>query len=56
MTGLEELRANPYYPLQTLKLKVMARVFARRFAKRCAGPEQGFPTPDDLRAPERRVS
>ena len=44
------------YPLQTLKLKAMARVFARRFAKRCAGPEQRFPTPDELRAPERRAS
>jgi len=44
------------YPLQTLKLKAMARVFARRFAKRCPRPEQRIPTPDEIRAPERRVS
>lgn len=44
------------YPLQTLKLKAMARMFARRFAKRRARLEPGFPTPDELRLPERRVS
>jgi hypothetical protein len=46
------------YPLQTLKLKAMAKVFARRFEKRCAAPQPRFATrpPEGRRALERRAS
>jgi uncharacterized radical SAM superfamily protein len=46
------------FPLQTLKLKAMAKVFARRFEKRCAQPQQRFATraPEGLGEPERRAS
>jgi hypothetical protein len=46
------------FPLRTLKLKAMAKVFARRFAKRCAQPQPRLAArvPEGLGAPERRAS